>query len=247
VVYVYQERENKIMIIPTLPTQSVYRGDDTGVNMFPAAANANNQVSNFASDFFPNPQRETVVSSLAGNMPQQTQGYRDLAQSAPTITPWYKQWWQSATASAGEIWNSFTGIKSDTKKPEVKTLAQAGGDVMGGIFGTVTTTLADYFTDKWGLTNRKSPDQNVYYEKTQSKDAATEPTSLADTLLSLMGLGSQPKGTYSIAYPQSSGIPTSNSGGLQMSTGTPIPIKWALLIGAGILVYIFVFKKKGHK
>jgi len=234
------------MIIPTLPTQSVYRGDDTGVNMFPAAANANNQVSNFANDFFPNPQRETVISSLAGNMVQETQGYRDLAQSAPTITPWYKQWWNQAAAASDAIWGSFTGIKPETKEPEIKTLGQASANVAGGIFGKVTTSLADYFSNKWGMINRKSEDGIIYADKSQSKDTTTEKNPIADALLTLMGF-SQPKGTYSIAYPQSAGVPTSTSGGLQMSTGTPIPMKWALLIGAGILVYVFVFKKKGHK
>lgn len=230
------------------------------------------------SKIFPQNQKTTINPSVVSNQPYTTySGIPPNSQSAPTITPWYENWWNNAKTKAvdiaGGVSNWFAGM--NIRKEKLKTvnvLASEGNSLIrgaatavGSIGKSVLTALPDYFNQKWGLTSRGNtgdlignnpvvPNTTVIHlDPTQSKQAATEP-GLFDSFLGLLGMGSQPKGEYNIAYPQSEAAPSmlypvsapqEASGGMNMGSFFSVSnLLMYAIIGGGIY---FVIKKGGKK
>lgn len=228
--------------------------------------------------FFPQNQKTTIKPSLVSNQPYTTySGVRTTSQEAPTITPWYQNWWNSAKTKfvdfTSGVGNWFAGM--NVRKEKLKTvnvLATEGNSLIRGAATTVSavaknvlTALPDYFNQKWGLTSRGNTGDKignspyvptttvVHLNETQSNQAATE-KGLFESFLGLLGMGSQPKGEYNIAYPQEAAAPAmifpvsapqDSSGQMNMGSlfSAPNLIMFALLAGG----LYFVIKKGGKK
>ena len=225
----------------------------TNVLLFPAK-----QVVNYyQSDFFGRQfQRNKVIPSIVSNTPRgDTSGYRQTSQEAQTITPWYKRWWTSSV-------NLYKGVESnfktmimgksliDERNKTLSVLGQETGKLArGGI-----TKLADYFMQKWGMTNREptgeySGEANaakvIYQNPTQQPNQATEPFAFGN-IMDYFNSGSQPKGEFALSYPISEPIPVVVPTGTENVAKKGFSLSPLVLIGIAVGGF-FLLRKKGGK
>ena len=195
------------------------------------------------ASIFPAPQKTTIVSSNVSVAEPTMPGYRPVTKEAQS-TGILERAFTSLQQSIGSVFDNFykfkgqaqTGSVVNTLAGGIKTIA---GTIVSSGVQAISDNLPAYFADKWGLKNIDSgipggnspvtPSTIIYNQQpTQSNAPATTGT-LAD-FFKLLGMGTQPTGSYSIAYPQSSAVPVGSS------------VNW-ILIGAIALGGFFLLKK----
>lgn len=198
----------------------------------------------FTSSFFPSAQKTTVTPSVVSNQPYTTyQGYRPQTKDATTTGAWYQTWWNQAKTLGGNVWNNVTGM---TFKAEANKIVTPIKDTLASVLTETTrrvaATLPDYFMQKWGLEPRPAtgekledkPINIIYTNPTQTAAPAVTDPAWYESIFSLLGL-SQPKGTYSIAYPQSGPIPTSMTNVIEPVEKQASNTLW-IVIAVGVLI-----------
>ncbi len=199
----------------------------------------------YKNKFFPTSQKTTIVPSNVSNQPYTGWfGFRPTQKEVQTInTPFYETWWNNSVKLGGTIWDKATGMfrteKQKAAGKTINTLWQTAGDIAV----KAIQTLPAYFDNKWNLTPRASSGDNIgntplvqntpviYSNENQPNNAATQPGLFSD-LVSFFQGGSQPQGSYSIAYPQQEAMPS--GGGINLTA-------IGIFLGLGVSAY-FIFK-----
>lgn len=198
------------------------KGLQTGVNTFMLPYSITKKaVTKVTSSFFPTAQKTVITNDQVSSQPYTTfLGYRPQIKGATTLGDEYQSWWSQMFESGRKLWDnfrtSFMGYSwKDLGKKSLNTLGQVAEQTSQ----KVIQTLPDYFMTKWGLTNNRIQDEYatnnqstnpqgypiIYLDSTQSRSAATESSGIMDFFRS--AFGTQPRGEYSIAFPQQEAIP----------------------------------------
>lgn len=216
----------------------------------------------WTSPFFPAPQKKIITGTEVSKTPAAPiVGYRPQQKDAVTLSTPYQRWWDSAKKLGAKIIEPF---KTSIMGYNIKDLSKNVGTKIGTTAlkvveetsKKVIETLPNYFMQKWGLVPREDTGERLgntpvvrhdivlHQNETQANAPVAQPSGIIDFFKNM--LSSQPKGTYSIGYPQSEPIPVPYPvpvGEQAVDKGGTFNWIWIVVIAIGAIILVRSIKK----